>query len=350
MVKLTDEQESVKQEILKFGKPIQRLGGVAGSGKTTVISHLIEDLPEFAVCAFTGKAANVLRKKGIDASTIHSLIYKPMLDHSGKIVIRDGSPVFVLATELDCDGIIVDEASMVSKEIYKDLCSFNIPLIFVGDHGQLEPVGEGINVMAQPDFVLETVHRNAGEIAFFAEHIRNGNNPMAWRSGGKVIFMDKMSAWENYREVDQIICAYNATRVAVNQAVRKMLGYTGTMVVGERIMCLRNSKTHFLFNGMQGFVKDIVKRNKIVFSANEMDLNVSVDKHFFNCEKYDFTDIGKDGPHPFDYAYCITAHKSQGDEWPVVMVLEQKCKNWSHVRWSYTCASRAKEKLIWVSC
>ena len=73
---------------------------------------------------------------------------------------------------------------------------------------------------------------------------------------------------------------------------------------------------------------------------------ILLDKTNFGKESYDIKH-GKDTPNPFDYAYCITAHKSQGDEFDSVLVLEQQCKNWSHKRWAYTAASRAKNKLIW---
>jgi hypothetical protein len=75
---LTDEQEHAIDRLLDFSKGVQTLGGYAGTGKTTVIRTLKTYLPEFAVCAYTGKAANVLRMKGVSASTIHSLIYHPV--------------------------------------------------------------------------------------------------------------------------------------------------------------------------------------------------------------------------------------------------------------------------------
>jgi exodeoxyribonuclease-5 len=55
-------------------------------------------------------------------------------------------------------------------------------------------------------------------------------------------------------------------------------------------------------------------------------------------------------PNPFDYAYCITCHKAQGSEWPHVMVDEQYWRDapWEHKRWTYTAASRAKERLTWI--
>jgi ATP-dependent exoDNAse (exonuclease V) alpha subunit len=72
------------------------------------------------------------------------------------------------------------------------------------------------------------------------------------------------------------------------------------------------------------------------------------DPSCFGKDKYKFK-IGQDTPNPFDYAHCITAHKSQGDEFDSVLVIEQKCKNWEHKRWAYTAASRAKTKLKWKS-
>lgn len=346
-ITLTEEQNAALAEIKKLNEPIQSLGGFAGTGKTTVISHLIQDkkFSRFAVCAYTGKAANVLRRKGIkEASTIHSLIYEPEKDD-------DGNLVFVLRPGLGCDGIIVDEASMVGKELYSDLVAFNLPTIFVGDHGQLEPVGEGMNLMAKPDYTLETIHRNAGEIAFFAEFLRKGNRANNWDSTeGKVQFVDKMNVYDHLDQVDQIICAYNRTRVGINKLVRSKLGYTPDYPqVGDRIMCLKNNKQRFLFNGMQGSITSL-RRNQIKFLTNsDEELQVRFDPKIFHKEKNDFKNWSKDHPDPFDYAYCATAHKCQGDEFSKVMVLEQQCDLWKHERWTYTAASRAKEQLLWVS-
>ena len=79
-VRLTKEQRHaircIKRE-LAAGEQIQTLGGFAGCGKTTCLAELAEDYPDFAPAAFTGKAANVMREKGmLRASTIHSLIYR----------------------------------------------------------------------------------------------------------------------------------------------------------------------------------------------------------------------------------------------------------------------------------
>lgn len=73
----SQEQSDAIEQLVKLRKPIQTLGGYAGTGKTTAIRTLLQRLPKFAVCAFTGKAAQVLVRKGIPAKTIHSLIYIP---------------------------------------------------------------------------------------------------------------------------------------------------------------------------------------------------------------------------------------------------------------------------------
>lgn len=343
-MKLTEEQKHVIKEILKFDKNVVRVGGLAGTGKSTIIRNLSEFLPEFAVCAYTGKATNVLKKRGIHkAQTIHSLIYKAYQDEEKKVY-------FSLASSLDHAGVIVDEASMVSEEIYKDLLHFNKPVIFVGDHGQLEPIGDKFNLMKEPDHRLETIHRNAGEIAHFAEYVRNGYKPSSWqyRSSGKdVKFVTKNNYKEILAEVDQIICAYNKTRAQINVQTREVLGRQMTIPqISDKIICLRNNSSKFLFNGMQGHIGWFHTKNFIQFVSDSGCFDVDIDLSTFNQIKYEF-EFDRDSPNPFDYAYAITCHKAQGDQFGKVLVLEQKCDLWEHPRWAYTAASRAMTDLYW---
>ncbi len=323
-----------------------KLGGFAGSGKTTLIKYLVQFFPSFAVCAYTGKAANILRRKSIgDASTIHSRIYKAYFE--------GGQVWFDLTDDPGCNGFIVDEASMVSSDIYDDLKSFGMPMIFVGDHGQLEPVGSEFNLMADPDYKLEEIHRNAGEIAQFAEHLRKGLPSRTFKSQEKVnLILKRNLTTEMMAQADQVICAYNATRVATNNKIREFLGYEGIVNVGEKVMCLRNNKQLGIFNGMQGIVAALYKKKERHYMDFESDghmiCGIWYDPSIFGQEKPKLFGGGKDGPNPFDYAPCITAHKAQGDEWNKVLVIEQRCKKWEHRRWSYTSASRAREALDWV--
>lgn len=344
-MKLEDDQKYVIRELLKFPKDVQVLGGRAGTGKSTVVKHLAEALPNFAVCAFTGKAADVLRRKGISrAATIHSLIYTPYEDTHGNIHFR-------LADSVVYEGFLVDEGSMVGKELFEDLCFFKKPIIVVGDHGQLEPIGSDYSLMKNTDYALEKIHRNAGEIAYFAEHIRQGYRAASWQyksSGKKIEFITRREADQHLLKVDQVICAFNKTRSEINIKVKKSMDHiSNTPCVGDRVMCLRNHRAEGLFNGMQAKVVKIIKKNKMYIETEEgIELLVKYNPKTFNQIKYDFD---YDGPHPFDFCWGTTCHKCQGSEWNQGLVIEQQCDLWSQPRWSYTAASRFKEGIKWVS-
>ena len=109
--------------------------------------------------AFTGKAALVMRSKGCErASTIHSLIYKTR--ESGEEVpsfdLWDDAPASKAAL------IVIDECSMVDAELGRDLMSFGVPLLVLGDPAQLPPIqGGGFFTEAEPDAMLTEVHRQA---------------------------------------------------------------------------------------------------------------------------------------------------------------------------------------------
>lgn len=355
----TKEQKHAIISLLKgvrADEPVQTLGGYAGTGKTTAIRQIQNSLRSkgmhFAVAAYTGKAANVLRGKGIDACTIHKLIYAPFQD-------EDGDTIWYLKSRHDLSdpggpavrGFIIDEASMVSKEIYQDLMSYGLPIIFVGDHGQLEPIGGSkFNLMSDPMYRLEEVHRNAGEIALFAEHLRKDNPAHTFPAKKQVQLVRPTSIHNNHLAgVDQVIVAYNRDRVALNQRVReyKRLDYV-MLAVGEKIICLRNNSKEGLFNGQQGIVTSISDdgdRFDFRSDDNMYLYNILYDPDIFGQEKPEIVH-GK-GENPFDYAYAITCHKAQGDEWGSVIVFEKHCPKWEHRRWAYTAASRAAKSLIW---
>jgi exodeoxyribonuclease-5 len=351
MNNLTKEQSDILDELVKSNKSVQTVGGYAGTGKTEIIEHLVQHpkCNNFAVAAFTGKAANVLRNRGIDATTIHSLIYfaRPS---------TDGGVDYIKKPYLDCGGIIIDEASMVGNQLLQDLYSFGLPIIFLGDHGQLEPVGDTGSVMQHPNFTLETVHRNAGEIAFFAEHLRHGFPATAWKSQGKVIVRNHEVADQFYRKnwknIDQLICAKNNSRVYLNKYIRTIMGRKeeNRPEPGDRIICLRNFHKLKLVNGMQGTV-DSVMDHRLRFESAGLYYNVPFDpSRFNNPERITNENFNWKSPIvPLDFAYAITCHKAQGDEWQNIMVFEEVLYGCDPVRWNYTAASRAKNSLFWVA-
>jgi len=335
---------------------IFRLGGYAGTGKTTMIRHILRDktFRSVAVCAFTGKAADVLNRKGVGASTIHSLIYYVEVNELTHEV------TFNLKEHLDYDLIIVDEASMVSTEIYQHLCGFGIPLLFIGDPGQLEPVGENPNLMRDPNYTLIQIHRQALEspIIAFATAVRQGGaGYQPNRFGSKepdLIFQNKLLKGELLQSANQIICARNKTRQQINQRVRANLGFSmqDGLHEGEKLICLRNNKEAGVFNGQLMWVEGIVSE-----SARSYTIAARIDGYNFTREIELWADPFyrpiEDKEHISkrlvyaDFGYCITAHKSQGSEWDHVLVIDEWMppKIWDMARWRYTAITRAAKKL-----
>ena len=173
--KLSQDQADALSAIgswLKSGKTQYiTLGGYAGTGKTTLLAALRQVLkdnrPNMSVSfgAFTGKAAQVLHSKLKEdkileprdsCSTLHSLMY---YSKGGK----DAAPSWTKRENLKYDLLVVDEASMVSEEIWNDLLSFGKPIIAVGDHGQLPPINSSFNLMAEPVLRLERIWRQAAD-------------------------------------------------------------------------------------------------------------------------------------------------------------------------------------------
>lgn len=344
-IQLTEEQSSAIDFIKKNVSHTKHisLGGYAGTGKSTCLSFLTQLYPNFAVCAFTGKAANVLVKKGIHAKTIHSTIYNCEPYGDGYI--------FRLKSRHNLGnvrGFFVDEASMINKELFEDLQSFRLPIVFFGDHGQLEAIGTSCNLMKSPDVKLETIHRNANSIAKFASFLRDGNSAINWPSDERVRLLSKKNIQTfDMLIFDQIICAYNKTRLAINSHMRQVYRHEGSPKVNEKIICLKNNSTYSVYNGMQGRIT-AVKKNFITFKTDDgVFKSVPAALKQFNQEKLLESAQHDKNTCYMDYGYCITCHKAQGDEWHNILVIEEKCSAWDFSKWAYTAASRAKELLWW---
>jgi exodeoxyribonuclease-5 len=327
---LTEEQnrvvESVSHEIKVNNTQVVTVGGHAGCGKTTIATKIYHMFPDFLACSFTGKAASVMRFKGMtNAATIHSTIYYPVREDGddedpknrkprkltdkakpGKVEFRLKYP-----EDLNCGGFLIDEASMVSREEYHNLLSFKKPIIFIGDHGQLEPVGSDVNVMLNPMFRLETIHRNAGEIAHFAEHLRKGRPARTFKSSGKVQIAEAREATDDIvSNTDQIICAFNSTRKGMNNNVRRILNRKDGPEVGDRIIGLRNNKHYQIFNGLQGVITSITPKNKKL--SMELEDGTIIHDIPYIPEQFESEQTLTDTDYDrvlFDYGYCITAHK-----------------------------------------
>lgn len=365
----TEQDEALSRIIEWFNKSKQvgslnalkgvtefRLGGYAGTGKTTMIKEIIKTIRGTVfVCAFTGKAAFVLKRKGIGASTIHGLIYKPEVDettHQVKFTLRD-------PTDLQCDLIVVDEASMVSHALYHDLKSFHKPILFVGDPGQLEPIGDNPNLMKECDYTLKTIHRQAlnSPIIGLATAIRNGGSsydPRKYGSQGEsLVFQTKVLKPDLLYKVDQVITAKNDTRRAVNAKFRQDKGY-GTfdgLHEGEKLICLKNDSALGVFNGQIMYIDEIRDERPLYYEAVVSFEGLDGKRVIPIWSEPFYRELNESDRPPkevakCDFGYCITCHKSQGSEWDHVLVVDEWLgRAWDMARWRYTAVTRAAKKL-----
>src|SRR3569623_3600695 len=230
---------------------IFRLFGYAGTGKTTLATHLAEAVDgEVKFAAFTGKAASVMRGKGCrGATTIHSLIYRAR--ESGEEI-----PSFDLWDEAPASKaslIIIDECSMVDPELGKDLLSFDVPLLVLGDPAQLPPIqGGGFFTEAEPDVMLTEVHRQAQDnpIIRLSMDIRAGEYLEPGRYGETEVVPKGELDPQRVLDADQVLVGRNNTRRVYNMRMRERRGFKDTMpVAGDKLVCLRNNRKKGLFNG-----------------------------------------------------------------------------------------------------
>ncbi len=399
---LTTEQQKVSDALLYeinrycSGKQlpfVYRVGGYAGTGKTFMLANMRKELNkiqpriEVAFATFTGKASSVLRTKLTEQNsifsqdyigTIHGLIYKPLTVYNSKLkkwVIIGWK--LKKEEELFFNIIFIDEASMISRDIWKDLLKFQKPIIAVGDHGQLPPVGEGsFSLMHDPDFLLTEIHRQAlnSPIIKLSQFVRDyGYIPFKVQSKDVLKISWKtdycQDIWNNINFDENVIvlCAFNASRANINDIIRKKLSYKKPQPYpGERIICLKNNRTTGLMNGQIGTVIWYMPEGKNLYRITlEMDGEtdpfevVTSDKCFGQVEypmynKEDRSDRFYKGYiiDFFDYGNCISVHKSQGSEWNKVVLFEQRTKRWDdsfYTKWLYTAITRARKKLLVIS-
>ena len=376
---LTKKQEEgldIAVSRYKRKEPYTCIAGYAGTGKSTLVKFIVSalDIDPDLVCyvAFTGKAALVLKEKGCpNAMTAHKLLYQSYPRNDGTFWHKPKRPL-----DKAYKLIIVDEVSMLPKDMWELLLGHNIHVIALGDPGQLPPIGDDNGVLADPHIFLDEIMRQAqeSEIIRLTMDIRAGK-PLELFKGTEVQVIDKKDFEQGmYLWADQILVGKNETRRAVNNTIRKYLFDVDTTepVVGDKLICLRNDWDTFNdleevnVNGTLGYIDNLrhyhsywVPNGLIVdFTPEGYEpgaatfRDLSIDNQLLttgeplvsykNFKK--FPKIFK--PKEFDYGYCITTHKSQGSEYSKVLVFEEYLKGGDHDRWLYTAATRAKDRLV----
>lgn len=358
--------EAVKSWYQSDIKKPFRINGVAGCGKSTVTASLVDELDTGIVfMAPTGKAASVLRSKGVSAATIHSTIYESKADMDLKKVIYHLRDKFSFNNSL----FVVDEASMVDEELRRDIEYIGKKVIYVGDSFQLPPVGSSSNHMELSNFSLTKLHRFAenNPIYTLSHHIRNGGDMRygIWGKGVERRVKGALIKPGVLSKYDIVLCGYNTTRTMINNMLRKYYGYKGILNPGERVIVSKNNKDKEVANGDMGTIVSVGKETKdvylidveILMDGTVNSVNMLLDTH--NLYGIDLAKEAKYSKYKFamtleknrvfmDYGYCLTVHKSQGSEYDNVLLIEEPIGDTieDKRKWLYTAVTRAKRSLM----
>ena len=319
--------------------------GGPGTGKTTIVRAIIEILPQKGVhikmAAPTGRAAKRLEEAtGREAFTIHRLLkFKP---HDGKFTYNELNP-------LPADLLIVDETSMVDVVLAYHLIKAlprRASVIFVGDADQLPSVGPGnflqdlitsgrlhvirlkeIFRQARRSLIVVNAHRiNHGEFPFFARetpesipdfHFIEKKEPEEALKALCKLVEERIPArfgFDPMKDIQVITPMYKGLMGAnnLNHTLQNLLNPNPdyvtkgsmTLRVGDKVMQLRNNYDKDVYNGDLGLVVGFDREYQLV--------RVKFDGRIIPYQYNELDDL--------TLAYAITVHKSQGSEYPAVVL------------------------------
>lgn len=363
--------------------------GGPGTGKTTIIKTIISVMERehktVALCAPTGRAAKRMTQTcGLEAKTIHRLLEFNFSDGESQSFSRNET------FPIDEDVVIVDEMSMVDILLMYSLVRALKPgaqLIMSGDADQLPSVGAG-NVLRDmidsgkiPMMRLTKIYRQASEsmIIVNAHRINAGEEPLLNIKNKDFYFLDRPDTASILTTVSdlctirlpkaygysplsdiQVISPSRKTSLGVSELNRvlqeklnpkaaekteKEYGNT-TYRTGDKVMQIKNNYTiswrdiktgspgEGIFNGDIGIIEEIDLKDgfvKILFDEDKQ-------------AKYEFSQLEE-----IELAYSVTVHKSQGNEFPaIIMPIYPSSAMLMSRNLLYTALTRAKELVVLV--
>lgn len=370
-ITLANQQRRAIEGVFEHG--IFVLTGGPGTGKTTVIRGMIEMLESFGLAillgAPTGRAAKRLSEAtGRNASTIHRLLEAqggPAGESSFARNIDD---------QLEADVIILDEVSMMDIVLMRhflEAVPAGCHVILVGDVDQLPAVGPGsvlkdiLRSQVIPSVCLTEVFRQseASSIVMNAHAINAGRIPR-WSdsqdSDFEFIEMNDPEAVEAHivdlcrdilprqgfspREDIQVLSPMHRQSCGVENLNRRLqqalnppapykpeyAGTTRSFRLGDKVMQMKNNYDKGVFNGDIGFIQELNEDSVLVNYGDDMTVT------------YEKTELNE-----LQLAYCMSVHKSQGSEYPVVILpLVPGHRIMLQRNLLYTAITRARKKVI----
>ena len=363
---LSEEQVQAIQNSLEAGVSI--ITGGPGTGKTRIIEGLAQVLVNgfrktIRICAPTGRAAKRIAEnqalKKFQPSTIHML--KAMIDSSAK--------------DIEFDTLIVDESSMIDINLFNDLVKMlplGSQLILIGDVDQLPPVGAGqpfLDLIRSKKIVVSRLSKqfrqgsdsiipkvaraiNKGELIEFSSDFSSSGFSFVEVEKGQVVdkiieVVDFFTGNKNGNidfDKTQILSPmrrYSSGLINLNTIMQKKYNPNGEKVfskiegekeikfcAGDKVICTQNDYDIDVRNGDIGYVINKVGKNIRVEFDGETKL--------FHNNKIDYLDL----------AYAITVHKSQGSEYPnVVMPIVDDHRIMLTRKLIYTAITRGKQNV-----
>ena len=321
---------------------IMILTGGPGTGKTTTLRGIINAYKKLekkiALAAPTGRAAKRMADViGLEARTIHRLLeFVPSL---GYFAVNADNP-------LQIDLLVIDEISMIDTFLMNSLLDAvpdETTVVFVGDADQLPSIGPGniLNDMISskkiPTFRLTKIYRQeeASEIILAAHKINQGEIlRIINREESDLFFIEETDSAEIPGTIlslcsNRIPSKYNFNPFSDIQVITPMYkGDAGAdnlnellqhglnenpplhkhagkkFKIGDKVMQLRNNYEKYVFNGDIGIIEDINNHSKV------MAVNYAG-----KVVEYSFTELDE-----ITLAYAITVHKSQGSEYPCIIL------------------------------
>jgi Mesyanzhinovviridae Dda-like helicase len=415
---LSPDQRRVYEAMLDWSKNpsgVLTVAGFAGTGKSTLLGLFAADTASLRVAyiCFTGRASSVLGRKlhaaGIQTTnlsqadderrltgrwghlfygpfdpearlpfcgTIHRLLYRAVIDNVSEELLG-----WTKREKLDrsYDIIVCDESSMIDADIVSDILQHGVPVLAVGDHGQLPPVRGKGSLMANPRLRLEKIHRQAegSPIIQLSRIIREeGRLDRSLADGRQLVFGSGRDLRRTLVDVAgkpaldvAFLCWRNQTREHINRSAREYKGYAGLPPqAGEPVICLRNYPP--VYNGMRGVMVETASypyadewwlmRARVAFpdeGVEATDYEVCRDQ-FYRHETFKSIDelkakgikvysMGEAGK-LMDFGYALTVHKSQGSSFEHAVVMADWRPNYQEEmvrRLAYSAVTRASHRL-----